>query len=268
MDGLGEYLREARNRKGVDVREAARKTRINAVFIQALEDENFSKLPGPVFIRGFLRSYGNYLGLDQDDLMDRYQAQFIGKPQGASAPLLIEQLPFQKKKTVLWDRRGARLLAAVGIAVLLLITVGLGIYGMVRFAKGSRSEHPILPRATNNMQSSPVSSLPVVTSDTVRSTSSIARKDRLYLETVALENTWLHVTSDAGETTKTYLKKDERLIWNAETRFIVRFARKGFIKMFMNGGELPTEIPGGDPTRGLFVTAAGVENTTQQNTSR
>lgn len=61
---LGEQLREGRRRRGITVADVERDTRINATYIEALEDEQFELLPAPVYARGFLRSYARYLGLD------------------------------------------------------------------------------------------------------------------------------------------------------------------------------------------------------------
>ncbi len=75
--GLGIELREARLGRGVSLDDAQRATRISRRYLEALEDEDFSILPAPVFARGFLRSYAQFLGLDASRLV----TLFPGEPR-------------------------------------------------------------------------------------------------------------------------------------------------------------------------------------------
>ena len=61
---LGETLRQARLDKGVSLADAARDTRIRRSYLEALEAEDLAALPPPVYTRGFLRTYAEYLGLN------------------------------------------------------------------------------------------------------------------------------------------------------------------------------------------------------------
>jgi cytoskeleton protein RodZ len=61
---IGRALRNARLQRGLTIEQAAQDTRISARFLEALETEDFDSLPAPVYVRGFLRSYANYLRLD------------------------------------------------------------------------------------------------------------------------------------------------------------------------------------------------------------
>jgi len=70
--GVGPRLRHARLARGVSIEEASRDTRIRADLLQALEDEDFDRLLGDVYVRGCLRSYSNYLGLPPDALVSNY----------------------------------------------------------------------------------------------------------------------------------------------------------------------------------------------------
>jgi transcriptional regulator with XRE-family HTH domain len=68
MTGLGAILQQAREARGVSLEEAERVTHIARRYLQGLEDEDFSVFPAPVFARGFLRNYSQYLGLDPDEM--------------------------------------------------------------------------------------------------------------------------------------------------------------------------------------------------------
>ncbi|MBA2264416.1 MAG: helix-turn-helix domain-containing protein, partial [Chloroflexi bacterium] len=70
---VGETLQLARDRKGVDLFRAERDTKIRLRYLSALEDSAYEDLPSPVYTKGFLRNYAIYLGLDPDDLLERWR---------------------------------------------------------------------------------------------------------------------------------------------------------------------------------------------------
>ena len=84
--GIGERLVQARDERGLSLEDAERDTRISRRYLQALEDETFHIIPAPVYARGFLRSYSQYLGLDTAQLLARFpeQAPAGGAPAPAS----------------------------------------------------------------------------------------------------------------------------------------------------------------------------------------
>jgi cytoskeleton protein RodZ len=64
MPGIGETLREARMRQRLDIADVEDRTKIRAKYLRALENEEFGMLPGPTFVKTFLRTYAEMLGLD------------------------------------------------------------------------------------------------------------------------------------------------------------------------------------------------------------
>ena len=76
MPEIGETLREARMRAKIDVSEVEATTKIRAKYLRALENEDWDLLPGPTFVRSFLRTYADYLGLDARNLVEDYRARF------------------------------------------------------------------------------------------------------------------------------------------------------------------------------------------------
>lgn len=83
MAGFGETLRQARAHKNVTLREAEADTRINRHHLAALEDEEFGALPPPIYSRGIVRKYADYLGLDAGKVLDMHR-ELTGTPREAS----------------------------------------------------------------------------------------------------------------------------------------------------------------------------------------
>src|SRR5438309_8835395 len=73
MPEIGESLREARMRARIDVSEIEAKTKIRAKYLRALENEEWGLLPGPTFVKSFLRTYAQALGLDSKALVEEYR---------------------------------------------------------------------------------------------------------------------------------------------------------------------------------------------------
>ena len=65
-------LAQIRDRKGVTLGDIAEKTKISTFFLQAIEEEQFSKLPGGVFDRSYIRQYADAVGLTDGKLLERY----------------------------------------------------------------------------------------------------------------------------------------------------------------------------------------------------
>jgi len=73
MQSVGERLRSAREAKGVTASEAAAATKIKVQHIEALEAEDFNKIAAPIYVKGFLKLYAEYLSLEADSLIEQYK---------------------------------------------------------------------------------------------------------------------------------------------------------------------------------------------------
>jgi cytoskeleton protein RodZ len=110
---LGQQLREAREARGLSIEDVAQGTRIRAAYIRALEEERFADLPAPVYVRGFLRNYATFLGLDAEELIGALEQQ-SGSFQ---AP---HRRPPQQISTPVWRGPNPRALAGALVLVLLV----------------------------------------------------------------------------------------------------------------------------------------------------
>jgi cytoskeleton protein RodZ len=81
MTGFGEHLRREREMRGVSLEEISAATKISVRFLQAIENEELSKLPGGIFTRSFVRTYARYLGLDEERVLADCQLAVQQKPE-------------------------------------------------------------------------------------------------------------------------------------------------------------------------------------------
>ena len=76
MEQIGARLREARMRGKIDINQVESDTKIRAKYLRAMENEEWSLLPGEIYAKTFLRTYADYLGLDSRELLDDYRRQY------------------------------------------------------------------------------------------------------------------------------------------------------------------------------------------------
>jgi hypothetical protein len=114
--GVGSALRKARQARGVTIGEASRDTKVRPELLRALEEEDFERLPGDVYVRGCLRSYSTYLGLSADTVISAY-TQHLTEP--ASEPHAIPP-PSEPAVDAMRRRDNYRLWIMVAATVLAL----------------------------------------------------------------------------------------------------------------------------------------------------
>lgn len=120
MFEIGTTLRQARERRGISLDDAAEATKIRAGYLGALEDERFETLPGPTYARGFLRTYAAYLDLDPQPFIDEYAVRFAVPPWE-----LDEDVIFPRRRA---SRNGSRSRTETGIIVIALaVIVAIGL---------------------------------------------------------------------------------------------------------------------------------------------
>ncbi|MBK1875544.1 helix-turn-helix domain-containing protein [Pelagicoccus mobilis] len=83
MQSIGERLEEARKRKGVTIREAAEATKIRGDYLNSFENNNFSIKVPDIYVRGFLRSYCNFLKVNSEKVITDFNANLIGEAKAA-----------------------------------------------------------------------------------------------------------------------------------------------------------------------------------------
>ena len=145
MAEIGETLRDARMRARIDVSEIEAKTKIRAKYLRALENEEWGLLPGPTFVKSFLRTYAQALDLDGKALVEQYRLQEEDPGEAALEPI-VSRPERARTRGSSGGRGGGRspsggpsraYLAIVGAVVLV---IALLIYGLASGGGGSASK--------------------------------------------------------------------------------------------------------------------------------
>lgn len=255
MGTLGSYLRNAREARGLDLRDAAQQTRIGVNYLKAIEDEDFSKLPGEVFVKGFLKNYARFLRLPEEEVVKRYRERKV--PQQGAAPTAASAAP----KTESPEQGPAETRAAdagskrtVGLSLEPFLWGGGILIGIVLFIlvalPTSRTVHERDRQVTSQL---------TATDGFHTGITGTAKIEKLYLAIIAQEDVWVLVRTDASPQKKAVLKKGESITWSADERFLLSYASVGSLKILLNGNELTVNGPKNAVVRDLIVTARGIE---------
>jgi cytoskeleton protein RodZ len=163
MTPVGESLRRARLKRNLALEEISGELKISTRFLQAIESDQYDKLPGGVFAKSFVRQYARLLGLDEEEIAGRMQQamgpveevpQFIGRPKvGGGAPI---QVPKVDEWETVGDKRfrwSGWLSAALLVAVMLVCSA---VYAWMQRPKPPVTAQAVAP-AQSAAQSAPVS---------------------------------------------------------------------------------------------------------------
>lgn len=119
---IGETLREQRIRSKVDMSEVEETTKIRAKYLRALENEEFDVLPGGAYVKSFLKTYADYLGLDARLLLDAYRTRFEQSEEN--------EAPIFPRLSDAADNPGRKRLAVVAVLLAVLVLGGLALIGL------------------------------------------------------------------------------------------------------------------------------------------
>jgi len=190
--GIGESLREARTARGIELEDAERQIRIRKRFLVAMEEERWEVLPGAAYVRGFLHTYAELLGLDADAVVDEYRrsqraqqgAETEPEPAAPEAPA-VERRPAAGRPPISNRTRSAPwVLAAAGVAAVLAILLVLGITG------GSDDEGGEEPERAASERTAPAGE---------REQEPREEPSRVKLELTATADVWVCLLDDDGE---------------------------------------------------------------------
>src|SRR5262245_50150852 len=137
MPEIGEMLREARMRKRIDMTEVESATKIRGKYLRALENEEWDLLPGPTFVKTFLRTYAEYLGLDPRLLVEEYRQRY-------ERPSTQDLTPFSAARSARGRARRRRLAGMGPVFVIVgCVAVLLGaLYALGRFGEDDTEPPP------------------------------------------------------------------------------------------------------------------------------
>ena len=189
MADIGSLLRETRIRNKIDITTVEEATKIRAKYLRALENEEWILLPGPTYVKTFLRTYAQFLGLDPHLLVEEYNARFE-EPEELEVPAFARKrrLP-ERTRRVGPPRRGiAVVLVVLGILGFLLV---LGLTGEEE-GDGGQADRPSTAGRERPAADTAERSRPERRKETQPT------RSRVRLQVVAARPVWVCLVDDSG----------------------------------------------------------------------
>lgn len=132
---LGEKLRQAREERDISISEVAEQTRISPHYIEAIENDDYSPLPGGIFNKGFIKSYAKFVGMDEEEALQDYSALLSQQNQGQPEPETKTYRP-----EVLTDDRSRSLLPTIIFAAIILGLMTWGALSLVWYIQDQQNQ--------------------------------------------------------------------------------------------------------------------------------
>jgi cytoskeletal protein RodZ len=222
---IGRHLRESRERRGLTLNQIAASTKLSITTLQRIERNEFDRLPGGIFTRGFLRAYAAEVGVNPEEVVNNYLVQFSYPPAAA------EELPPVRGTED--AQTGSRLLMAVVAFGLALI-----VYGSFRDA----DEPPVGPRL--ELIEAPTPTAPPGTPAASPVTggvpsSALPATERqaagVHLEIQPTGECWVSAVADGRVVVQRLLQSGERVTIIAREEVILRIGNPGVFAYTLNG---------------------------------
>ena len=271
MNSLGLYLRGLREAKGMSLDDISRSIRVGRPHLEALEEDTLAELPAPVFVKGFIRAYCEYLECSPDHALALYR-ETTGEPAPAHGPLR----PLQSTRS----RRAGPLV----ISIVLFVALGLSLLALrLGLQSSRRSVSPAAVAREEAQTTSPVpppgsakvpaAAAPVApaappavaaTSETTTGIATVrppqaassastpsplasastaaveAKTGNHHLVVRAVEPTWLRVQADDGQVAEELLQTGAVREWSATKRFTLTVGNAGGVEIDLDGKRLPS----------------------------
>ena len=154
MPEIGETLREARMRAKIDVSEVEATTKIRAKYLRALENEEWGLLPGPTFVRSFLRTYADYLGLDSKLLVEEYRLRHEHPSELDLAPIAPNLGPERRAARISPPRLSRGWIIGLSVVAIIALLIVIGSVG------GGKSEQGKVATQSTTRKAKPVRPTP------------------------------------------------------------------------------------------------------------
>lgn len=132
---LGEKLRQAREERGISIMEVSEQTRISPLYLEAIENDDYSPLPGGIFNKGFVKTFAKYVGIDENEALQDY-TRLVTQQTGSEENLEPQTY---KPEVLTDDRASSSNIITIVFAVVILGLMTWGILALVGYIQDQQN---------------------------------------------------------------------------------------------------------------------------------
>lgn len=251
MESLGEYIKSQREARNITLEEVARVTKIGKNILKAIESDRYDLLPAKVFTQGFLKIYASYLGVDEGEVVRRYQETLESlEIKGESKEGEGQRQP----------KRIITLTRVVLISAIVIVAVALWVFMKSQTGKKFFIEEEVPQKPTIETITPPSAVSTILPEEKAKEEVGAgekvvgfpadskegesggevgeARVKEMVLRIVSSEITWIKLRRDDQEPYEVLLKPGESMELNAKKKFHLRIGNAGGVELFLDGKPL------------------------------
>ena len=249
MSNLGSRLKQAREDAGVDLREIASTTKISVATLEALERNEYSRLPGGIFSRSFVRSYAIAVGLDPEETVDEFLLALRESERAAERTARKPEITADDRAFLARQQRALQQARYAGIGLLVALAVAL-VWWLSRpgdppadpasVPGASAPSSPAGPPAPPAIDPSPVIDPPAAAAPPPVSAPppddpAAAAAVRLTIELDFFERCWIAITADDAMDARRLFVPGERHAVRAANEVVLNVGNAGGFRWTING---------------------------------
>jgi len=258
---IGAQLKKARQKKQLTTKEVYRQTRISSDTISALENDNFQKIPNPIYVRSFLKEYAQFLGLDTEAILKEY-ADTLSANEPVRNEIAIERVrpvahKVDKDKII---RKIKPVFAGVLIVILVVFSFRALVAAREKFVlwRTNRADQPktekiikSIPKKERSVTQAPIDKLALK-----QDSSLIPKNEKLNLSIAITDDVWVQIKRDGNIILSSTLKKGTIRNWQAEESFELWTGNASVMELTLNGHNLG--FLGRGVKRGVIIDRQGI----------
>lgn len=252
METIGEHLKRVRKTCGYSLEDVARVTKINLRYLDAIENDDFSRLPGETFLQGFIRSYARFLCIDEQGLINNLKE----KKRMETSQSDIHAIEEAKEKRLSITQGNIKIILPLGAGIIALFILLL-VFAGGREKPSIESSKEIKEKGDGSIykkiEPSPFSE---VEQDQVLQPA----RAPVYLKIYAIELTWIRVNIDEKVIKDVLLKPGEDVSWEGGEKITMILGNAGGVEMEINGKRYGPLGKGGEVIRNIVITSEGVNS--------
>lgn len=219
-EGLGNYLKKKREEKGLTLADIANETKVQKMYLEAIEEEKFDELPEPTYVRGFLKSYARAIKADKDEILELYR-------KAAGDHVLYEN---NKKnyETPDEDKKNPKKIFLF-ILVFILLIIGIGkITKKIFFSENKKN-------IEEKVQKENIPKI-IKTEDGIY----IENIDFKTIDIVGLDKTWVDIKDEtnADNNYRGYIYPNQKINIKTKNKLIIESESGYNIKVILNGNDI------------------------------
>jgi len=254
MESAGEQLKKIRLEKGISLEQVHKKTKVHLKILQAIEEDNLISL-SPVYIRGFLKIYCKFLGLNPADYIQNFREPFVQvKPEKLAAPKPVLRTKPGMPKLSFFNEIFKQLpLKAILVTAASLILL----FGLFKLGKNLSSKANL--RAKDKISSS-IITVPTKKPSEKETTKAASLKaaENIRLDIKANENCWVELKADGKTMFRGIIKKGKTESWQAKNRIELSLGNAGVVDLEVNGKRISALGRRGQTVKNIVIDKEGL----------